>query len=164
MRATIAWSEQLLTPEEQALFVQLGVFTGGWTLAAAEAVCRVDGGDVATTIEALVAHSLVRASDTGGARRFTMLETVRAYALELLVASGKEHAQQERHAEWCLALAEEAEPKLRSGEQIAWLARLDQDYDNFQAALTWCRNAAGPDAERRSLGLGAAARASACGG
>jgi len=126
LRATIEWSYDLLTPEEQRLFARLAVFRGGCTLQAAE---RVAGADV-DTLQSLVDKSLLRrASD-----RYWMLETIREYAAERLPESGEAQELERRHADFFLALAEQADPFLR-GDPKEWLERLDPEHDNFRAAF-----------------------------
>ena len=102
MRAAIAWSHDLLTPEEQVLFRRLAVFAGGFTLEAAEAVASGSGEpgiDPFEGVASLLDKSLLRQeAGPGGEPRFVMLETVREFALEQLVASGEEGAIRERHA------------------------------------------------------------------
>jgi predicted ATPase len=141
LRTTIDWSYQLLDPAEQRLFARLGVFVGGWTLEAAEAVCTVEGvlgSDVLDGLAALVDQSLVRQEEgMDGAPRFTMLETIREYALERLDESGEVEALQRRHADYCLALAEQAEPALLGAEPGVWMERLEAEHDNLRAALRW---------------------------
>jgi predicted ATPase len=135
IRATLDWSYQLLAPAEQALLARLGVFVGGFTLEAAEAVA--DEGAL-TGLDALVEHSLVRViSETGGEPRFGMLETVREYALEQLTVSGEAGGLRDAHADYYLALAEQAEPHLTSADQEGWLQRLVAEHDNLRAALQW---------------------------
>src|SRR5215216_7284311 len=145
MRAAIAWSYDLLTPEEQRLFRRLAVFVGGFTLEAAEAVVSSPGEpgiDPFEGVTSLLDNSLLRQdAGPGGEPRFTMLETVREFALELLAASGEEDATRERHAAWCLTLAQavglESGEGLRRRAQGVWLARLDADLDNLRAAIAW---------------------------
>jgi predicted ATPase/class 3 adenylate cyclase len=129
LRATLEWSHELLTPEEQKLFRRLAVFAGGCTLGSAEAVCDADLDD----LEALVDKSLVRIRETN---RFWMLETIREYATEQLEASGEVEELRRRHAAHFLALAEEAEPYAREVD-AGWLDRLDRELDNLRAALDW---------------------------
>ena len=142
MRDAIAWSYDLLTPEEQALFRRLAVFAGGCTLEAAEAVASATGDaerDPFAGIAALVEANLLRL-DTGGdddEPRYAMLETIREYGLEQLAASGEEAAVRDAHAAWCLELAEQAAPFWHTGAQGRWAARLDADHDNLRAALAW---------------------------
>ena len=139
MRDTVAWSHDLLPPEEQTLFARLSVFAGGFELSAAEAV---GGGSVLEGLTTLLENSLVRPDtgsfDTDSAEpRFSMLETVRAFGLERLTASGKEEEVRRQHVDYYLALAERAAPELEGGEQAAWLERLEREHDNLRAALRW---------------------------
>jgi len=140
LRATIEWSYALLDAHEQALFRRLGVFVGGFTLPAAAAVCNAAGdleGDVAARVESLVDKSMVRADLSHEEPRFFMLETLREYALERLVESGEAEAVQRQHAQFFLALAEEAEPQLFFGLRAHWLERLEREHDNLRTALRW---------------------------
>jgi non-specific serine/threonine protein kinase len=142
LRGAIAWSYDLLTPAEQALYRRLAVFVGGCTLEAAEAVIGVDeagaGLDVVDGIASLVDKSLLRRDEGGDAEpRFRMLETIREYALERLVEAGESDRFHRRHADGCLTLAEQAEPGLIGPRQAAWLDRLEADHDNLRAALSW---------------------------
>jgi predicted ATPase/class 3 adenylate cyclase len=128
LRATIAWSYELLEPEEQRLFAHLAVFAGGCTLEAAEEVC---GADI-DTLAALVDKSLIRQSGD----RFWMLATLREYALEQL-AGAKEDAEQRmwRHVDYYVELSELARPELMKPDQAAWLDRLEAEHGNFRSAL-----------------------------
>lgn len=127
MRATVDWSYELLTTEERELLVCLGVFSGGWTLDAAEAVCDAN----LDTLESLVAKSLVwRVGE-----RFGMLETIREYALERLDAATERENLRTRHAQFFLVLAERGAAEFDRGEQGTWAQRLDIEHDNLRAAL-----------------------------
>ena len=142
MRDTIAWSHDLLTPEEQILFRRLAVFVGGFTLAAAAAVASDADHptlDPFEGIASLVDKSVLRQEPGADDEpRFVMLETVREFALEQLAASGEEATVRARHAAWCLALAEAAGRDLHYGQaEAAWLAGLDAELDNVRAALAW---------------------------
>jgi predicted ATPase/transcriptional regulator with XRE-family HTH domain len=140
LRAAIAWSHDLLSPEERVLFRRLGVFVGGCTLAAVERVCDAGelGFDVFDGIAALVDQSLVQQGDGADAEpRFVMLETLREYALEQLDEAEERRLLQRRHAADILALAEEAEPHLFAAERGRWLRRLSDEQDNIRAALGW---------------------------
>ena len=141
MRNAVAWSYDLLPEEARALFRRLAVFVGGSTLEAAGAVAGDGaGGDVFAGVEALADQSLVRRLDVvAGEPRFGMLETVREYGLEQLERSEEAGKIRRRHAAWCLALAEAAEPHLEGfgGNQAGWLARLDAELSNLRAALAW---------------------------
>ena len=127
LRATIEWSHELLDEDEQRLFARLAVFVGGCTLATAEAVCDAD----LDILESLVDKSLVRVRE---ADRFWMLETIREYALERLEDSGEAEMLQRRHAQYFLALGEEAALQTRfySGE---WIGRLELEHDNLRTTL-----------------------------
>ena len=127
LRATIEWSHDLLTADEQHLFARLAVFRGGCTLEAAEAVADA----ALDTLQSLVDKSLVRVRDTG---RFWMLETIREFAVERLETSDEADTLRRRHGEFYVALAEESEPHLR-GNPAVWLDRLEQDHDNLRAAM-----------------------------
>jgi non-specific serine/threonine protein kinase len=140
MRNAIAWSYDLLLPEEQALFRRLAVFAGGFTLGAADSIANAleyPPGDTFSGIESLADQSMVRRLHVlGGEPRFGMLETVREFALELLAGSGEEDAVRDAHAAWCLAFAEAAAPHLIAGVDTGrWLKRLDAELDNVRAAL-----------------------------
>ncbi len=141
LRGTIAWSYDILEEAEQRLFRRLAVFVGGCTLEAAEAVCNTHGDleiDVLDAVARLVDKSLLRQeAQADGEPRLLMLETIREYALERLAESGEAEAMQRQHAAFFLAMAEEAEPKLRSAEQSTWRSRLEVEYDNLRAALRW---------------------------
>jgi predicted ATPase/class 3 adenylate cyclase len=146
LRATIDWSYDLLDEHEHRLVRRLGVFVGGWRLDSAEAVCNADGDlDTLGGLESLVSKSLVRQdADMRGELRFGMLETIREYALERLEESDEATAIRRRHAEHFLALADEAEPMIRSSPyQREWLSRLDSEHDNLRAALTWSQTETG---------------------
>ena len=153
LRMTFDWSYDLLDEDAKELFAQLGVFAGGCTLAAAEAVC---GGPVLAGLEALVNESLVRQRETTtGEARFSMLEIVREYALEQLSKSGDEEELRRRHLEYFVALAEEAAPHLSRGdEQIVWFARLEDEHDNLRAALAFAlESGAASSALRLAVGI-----------
>ncbi len=141
MRDAIAWSHDLLDADEQRLFRRLAVFVGGFTLDAAIDVAG-DGplseAAVVEGISSLVDESLLLpANDDPGEPRFSMLETVREFALDELARSGEEDAIRRAHAEYFRALAERAEPELRGAGQVAWIARLETELPNLRAVLDW---------------------------
>jgi predicted ATPase/class 3 adenylate cyclase len=154
LRDTIAWSHDLLAPDDQVLLRRLSVFAGGWTLDAADAVANAEGHlDVLDGLGRLVERSLVRqVEEVAGELRFGLLETIREYGLEQLHASGEEGAMRAAHAAYVLALTERAEPELFGEQERIWLARLDAELDNIRAALAW--STTGPDAAT-GLRLGA---------
>ena len=139
LRFAMAWSHDLLTPEQRTLFRRLAVFVGGFTLEAAEHVANYGGDleiDVGEEIAALVDQSLLQREEVvGGASRYGMLETVREYALEHLVASGEMAAAQRAHIAFFLALAERAAPALTTEQQPVWLERLQAEHANLRLAL-----------------------------
>ena len=151
LHAMIDWSYDLLSPPEQALLCRLAVFVGGWTLEAAEAVCGADGRAPQAVLDLLIHlidKSLIQTSDHAGEMRYSMLETIRQYALEKLQASPDWHSVHDRHVDYFLDLAERAEPLLRSAQSLIWIKRLDADYDNVRAAVTWATAHRDADDER----------------
>jgi predicted ATPase/DNA-binding CsgD family transcriptional regulator len=141
LRGALDWSYELLFEDEKKLFGCLSVFAGGWTLEAAEAVGvggSIEEGEVLDVLSGLVDKSLVvaRGSDEGGVR-YRMLEPVRQYALEKLKDSGEVEAAKRTHADYFLALAEEAEPELFGPREAEFFDRLEVEHDNFRAALSW---------------------------
>jgi predicted ATPase/DNA-binding SARP family transcriptional activator len=152
MRAALDWSAQLLDPAEAEAFAQLSVFSGGWTLAAAEAVCAADV-DLLEVLARLVDKSLV-AADTSG--RLFMLETVQEYAAERLAALGPDQvsAAKHRHAEVYADLAAELGPQFRTSPSPWWPPQIDAEAGNFSAALEWAlRNGDDANLGRMVLGL-----------
>ena len=138
LRDTIAWSYDLLGPDECQLFRRLGVFVGGWTIEAAEAVANSEGNlDVLGGLTSLVEMSLVRLDEAGSEARFRMLETIREYAVDRLTEAGEDAAIRERHATFYLEFAEAAEPEFVGANQMEWLDRLAADGPNITAALAW---------------------------
>ena len=128
LHATIAWSHDLLSEDDQRFFSRLAVFREGCTLEAAEQICDAD----LDTMQSLVDKSLLRHNED----RYWMLETIREYAAERLKESGEADRLAHRHAEYFLALAEEAEPYAREVDPV-WLDRLEQEADNLRTALDW---------------------------
>jgi predicted ATPase len=139
LRQTIAWSHDLLSPDERILFRRLAVFAGGATLDAVDAVTNVGGDlDVFEGLERLIEQSLVRLEASSIEEpRFTMLETVREYAGEQLETSGEAATAQQAHAAYFLALVLQLQAKVRGPEQGPLLERLETEHDNLRAALTW---------------------------
>jgi predicted ATPase len=141
LRNAIEWSYGLLDEGEKMLFGRLGVFSSGATLEAMEAVCDAEGDlptDVFEGASSLLDKSLLRQEEgAGGESRFLMLETIHEFAQVKLEESGEVEAVRRAHAEYFLALAEEAEPRLWGPEDAAWLDRLEQEHDNVRAALSW---------------------------
>jgi len=144
LRATLDWSYNLLSPEEQILFRRLSTFVNGWTLEAAESVCSDESAsdgirseDVQNLLEHLVNKSLVLAEEWQSETRYRVLETMRQYADEKLIEVGESVSLRERHLVYYLTLAETAAPHLLKPEQLEWLARLEAEHENMRAALEW---------------------------
>jgi tetratricopeptide (TPR) repeat protein len=155
LRNAIAWSRDLLGDAERRWFARLSVFAGGWTLDSAEAVCDPAGLglDGLTALASLVDQSLVRRADAAdGGARFSMLETIREFALEQLQAGGDLDLVRGRHARHFLDLAEEAEPHLTADDQAEWLDRCDAEHANLRAALRWAVDAGEADRAQRAAG------------
>lgn len=164
MRATIAWSYQLLSTKEQIMFCRLGAFVGGCDLKAIENVVtdsreRWDRDRVAlatwNTLMSLLERSLlIQADDEDEDPRFNMPETIREFARERLQAEGARETLQ-RHAEYFTALALEAESGLNGPAPIPWLRRLEREQGNLRAALEWHMQHDPPRALRLCVALGA---------
>lgn len=141
LRAAMDWSYDLLAPAEQKLFERLSVFVGGCTLEGAEAVCDTKGDlgmDLLEGMASLVDKSLVQQVEREKSEsRFLMLETIREYALEKLVASGEQTLTRRAHAAYCLVLAEEGATEQCGTAATEWLERFALEHDNFRAALDW---------------------------
>jgi predicted ATPase/DNA-binding XRE family transcriptional regulator len=138
LRALIDWSYDLLSDEERMLFRQLSVFAGGWSFEAAQAVCGDGlGGEVLDLLTHLVDKSLVAFEEELEEGRYRLPETIRQYARDKLFESGQAEQVRDRHLDFFLGFAEEAEPKLRSEVQLEWLERVENDYDNLRTALAW---------------------------
>ena len=158
LRATLDWSHELLEPFEQILFRRLSIFTGGWNLAAAEAICPGDGltsSAILGLLSQLVQKSLVVVEVGGDEARYRLLEPVRQYAAERLRASGEFNDVRHRYAHYYLAFAEEAESRLTGSGQAEWLRRVAREQDNLRDALV-CFEAGdeGGDALRLAAALG----------
>ena len=142
LRKAIDWSYSLLRPWEQRLFRRLGVFSAGFTLTAAEALCASDpelSPVVLDGIGSLMDKSLVRQAQASGREpRYRMLETIRQYAVMQLQETDQLDEAQLSLANLLVALAEQAEPELTSPRQVAWLNRLETENDNVRASLQWC--------------------------
>lgn len=152
MHDTITWSHELLSPEDQVLFRRLSVFTGGFTVEAAEAIAgdgqavdwpfdgtiRIPTALALERLASLVDQSLVqRATTTDGTVRLHMLETIREFGQAQLHASGELDTIQTRHAAWCIELAESGMSPLVGSELTARLHRLDAERANLHAAFAW---------------------------
>jgi predicted ATPase/class 3 adenylate cyclase len=143
LRDTIAWSHDLLSPEEQTLFARLAVFAGGFSLEAADAVAAGEPAlEVFDGVDSLFDKSLLRRDDAvdDAEPRFTMLQTIHEFAREQLQASPAAHAVQSAHADFFLTLATDAEAELNGPNAAARLDELEREHDNLRAAIQWrCR-------------------------
>jgi len=151
LRAAIAWSEDLLERDERTVFRRLAVFSGGFTLEAAQAVATTRGPDDAlAVITGLVNKSLLRHEPARtGEPRFGMLETVREYAWGQLAAAGEADATRDRHLAYFVGVAERASALFNSQQAYQWFATMEEDYENFRAALGWAADQADTDADLR---------------
>jgi non-specific serine/threonine protein kinase len=139
IQATIDWSLELLAEDEQRLFERLGVFAGGFTIEAAEAVCGDLEQNVAAGLATLVDHGLIYRQASGAVSRLGMLEPVRDHARERMNTDPERELAIRRHAEHYATLAEAAHAELTSGDQLRCLARLDDEQPNIRAALDRAR-------------------------
>ena len=141
IRAAIDWSYNLLEPAEQTFFARLGVFVGGWTLEAAEAVCDGDSMlpfDVFDKLQSLIDKSLVRQEvEMSHTPRFTMLETIQEYAYDTLTMMHEDIRMRDQHSAWYLQQAEQAAGALNGPTQQTWTSYLDRELSNFRAAYQW---------------------------
>jgi tetratricopeptide (TPR) repeat protein len=140
LSALIDWSYDLLAPQEQLLFVRLGIFTGGFGLDAATNVCGGEGlskTDVLDLLDSLTDKSLVAADTSGDHERYRLLESTTAYALEKLSASGERETVARRHAEYFRDQARAAGERYGTGSTFAWLADVELELDNYRAVLAW---------------------------
>ncbi len=152
----IAWSHNLLPEEEKELFIFLSVFTGGWSLEAAERVyAHVDAASsgMLDLLTHLVDKSLIRVDQTkSGQTRYDMLDTVRQFASRKLLEGGKSKLARNSHLDFFLKLAEEADPKLRGPDEMFWFEELDREQANLHAALSWALESRNGEAGLRLAG------------
>ena len=137
LRGAVDWSYDLLEPSEARLFRQLAIFSGGWSIEGAEAVCTPEADEeVVELLSRLVDKSLVaRDAEAGG--RFRLLEPLRQYAMEKLLEVDGIDTLRGRHLSWCARLAREAGERLKGQGQTAALKLLDAELDNLRAAMEW---------------------------
>lgn len=143
LRAAIDWSYDLLTPDDQTLFQRLGIFAGGFTLEAAEAVLNGPADqaaffDVLDGVSTLVDNSLLRVETApDGDPRYLMLATIRDYARQRLDEAGESAVLSPRHAAWFLQFVLEARTHSRTADELTWLKRIQAELDNLRSALAW---------------------------
>ena len=148
LRAVIDWSYDLLSEAEQRLLDRVTVFSGGWTLEAAEAVCSggvVDAGAVFELTERLVGRSLVVAEDHGFQTRYRLLETIRQYGEERLAEHGDTDEFRRRHTEYFIELAGVLHARLYGPDQVECHRRLDAEHENFLAVVGFAVDALDAD-------------------
>jgi predicted ATPase/DNA-binding CsgD family transcriptional regulator len=143
LRATIDWSYDLLFDKERILFRRLAVFSGGFTLEAAETICADDDiaqSEILDGLARLVSKSLVVADILGQRQaRYHYLEMIRQYALDLLRDSGEENTLRNRHRDWFLVLTEESRAQWRGPRQKEVFDQLEIEHDNLRTALEWSK-------------------------
>ena len=139
LRAMIDWSYSLLSEDEKTLFRRLAVFVGGWTLEAAESVCRVDnsGLDILDLLTRLVDKSLVLITESVSGMRYHRLETIRQYSREKFFETDEVEALRDRHLNYFVQFAEQADENLKGSEQLTWQKLMSAEQDNLRAALEW---------------------------
>jgi predicted ATPase/DNA-binding SARP family transcriptional activator len=145
MRDAIAWSFELLEPEEQILFGRLGVFQGGFTPEAAAAVAGLAGRVVFDGISLLLSQSLLYRPVDVGRARFAMLETMREFALEQLELAGETEEIGLRYGNYFVRLAQEVEPQLTHEPDGMGIERLSAERDNLRGVLSWAEEHDQPD-------------------
>jgi len=144
LRALIDWSYDLLADSEKTLFRRASIFAGGWTLETASTVCtgeNIGTGDVLELLASLVEKSLAVVDTTGAVERYRLLESTRAYGLELLAEKGEYSGLARRHAECFAAVAREADEASKNMPAQPWLKLYEPEIDNFRAALDWAISA-----------------------
>lgn len=139
--SAIDWSYHLLSEDEKRLLRRLAVFVGGWSLEAVDAICNLEGNkpiEVFNELDRLVDNNLIKPPEEfDNEPRFRMLESIRAFALDQLLQSGEDDEVRRRHAQYYLALVEQAEPELKTAGITHWFERLDMEHENIQAVLAW---------------------------
>lgn len=142
MQGAIDWSYDLLDDNEKSIFRRLSVFSGSFSVDAAESVCGLPrSGNTVEVVDAITSlldkSLLIRVEGKGGEHRFGMLEVVREYAEQELRSVGEDEAATRDHAEYFVSLGERAEPFLQAAQSAEWLDRLEDEHDNLRAAMQW---------------------------
>jgi predicted ATPase len=156
LEATIAWSYELLSDEDQATLRRLAVFHGGFSLAAATAVCADIGTalDVMDRVTGLVDRSVVSRQRDGDGDRYRLLESIWLFAERRLRDQGEDSAARDRHARFVLEFAQDRADRPYGPRPAAWADRIDAEQDNVAAALVWCLDGAGDPAVGAELAAG----------
>lgn len=151
LRGAIEWSYNLLEPEEKRIFRQLAVFANSWSFAAARFVTGCE--DVAASLESLTAKSLIRhlESNHEQAPSCYMLQTIREYGLEQLAATEELDQTRQKHADYYLDLARQAEPHLKTEQQMIWLNLLEAEHNNLRLALEYLTEQSDADSTEKAL-------------
>jgi predicted ATPase/DNA-binding SARP family transcriptional activator len=142
LRSVVDWSYDLLFEHDQRVFRRLSVFAGGFDLRAAERVCAGDGvvgGDVVDILGHLVDKSLVSVVSRDDGTRYGLLQTLVDYGRERLISAGEHDSTRDRHLQWMVEWAADAECGLRGPDQARWIRRLAAEHENVRAALAWAR-------------------------
>ena len=138
--ATVDWSYNLLTDKEKLLFQQIAVFIGPFTLQAVEDACSIKGADaleILDLLQRLVDKSIVITNERYGETYYRLLETLRQYGRDKLLASEEAEITTNRHADYFMKMAKQGRTKLRGPDQILWTHRFIMMRSNFRAALEW---------------------------
>ncbi|HEY0602088.1 MAG TPA: tetratricopeptide repeat protein [Herpetosiphonaceae bacterium] len=163
--ATMAWSYELLSPAQQQLFRWLSIFVGGCSLEAIAAICSDDVepalgvpslsnvDDCLNELSALIDNCLVYQVASDGDVRFMLLETIREFALQRLIASDEWAAIRRRHALFFVSFVERIGPELEGRGQSRWLKAMEQEYDNIREALRWSLQDGEPEIALRLAGM-----------
>lgn len=163
LRASIDWGYRLLSDIEKILLARLSVFSGGWTVEMAEAVCEdaavgLERGEIIHQLMMLVKKSLVSADFSRETTRYWMLDTIRQYAAERLEEAGETTALRSRHLDVVLGWVETLEPHLRGPNQVELLDRLQADLPNLRSALEWSLTEVDLEVAEKGLRLAGALR------
>lgn len=140
LKATIDWSYSSLSEQEKALFRRLAVFTGGWSLEAAESICSGNGVEKKNIVDLtadLAQKSLILTGEFTGGIRYEQLETLRQYGQEKFIASDEAEMLRNQHLRYFVDLAKQAEPELRGPAQLKWFNLIEQEMGNLRSALRW---------------------------
>ncbi|MEU7891929.1 LuxR C-terminal-related transcriptional regulator [Nonomuraea sp. NPDC049152] len=141
LRALIDWSYALCSEKEQSLWARVSVFAGSLDLEAAEAVCSGDGiarEEILDLVCGLVDKSILIREEHGPQARYRLLEIIRQYGMEKLVATGQEAALKQRHLDYYRALSAQAQEQLFGPSQVSWFTRLRLEHANLHTALEHC--------------------------
>ena len=137
LRTTIDWSYQLLDETSKRIFRRLGVFSGGWTLEAAEGIVNWEGDDILELLEKLMDVALIQSTSRQYDTVFTMFETVKEFADELLTEVNERDIVSDKHLDFYIHFLEEAKPYLWTAQREVWLLKIDSEYPNIREAFSY---------------------------